>query len=1094
MKDIQQLIKKNSQEGRYEYIFPKTFTDAVKDKESGKPLIDILSSFNMYFLSYNGSRELTRLQVPLSLRKTGLWITYVLYDKTVVTEWYAGEAIDDDSWKNLSNWRVGSNMLVGDISISSDGYWVVNGVVTTTKAQGEQGITPMLRVGSNNHLQVSYTNGSSWVDVSTNPVYTQFRVLNNKLQQSTDLGNTYTYISEELAYKFQESGNKLQMSKDLGNTWEDVSDYIAAWFKFTGTTGSSQADNVGKIQISRDNGTTWADLSGEFTNSLYIKGYVATVATLPSSAVQGDIYGVGPTYDPSDTGQTNPIYQLYVKDSTGWVNNGKFTSIAAGVVQTTGTSTTEVMSQDAVSKEFASVRSDLSGIEKSIVNAASPFFTIKEKTTQYDRLNGYALVGNGLYEQNSDCKLFKLSVTEGSYLYLDLPKLAGGVFQFQSTANMSSYGNVINLIGDVCTESYSGVVKVPDGALYLICVGKSTDISIEVYNLNETSKIGLLDGNERNINIVPSIYKEYPFGLSSSYSFYEENATHIFINVENSEKITFDLTEQNSAFYGMFVADMFEAKLNYVPTSVQDFAVSKNTIRTLNVPSGAKYAVVPGHKGGSDYISTVKIYLDGYEITKDIKSHFNDVQKDISELSDKAALIAPIAEEVEELKGVAVYPQNVPMELGNINYNVETGFTYVDGNFIRTPENVRISLRKGTVIRLKDYSNARIYPASQNADGYSFYGWWSEPMTVPKDGSFVFRIRKTDGSIITSVSDLASLLEIVINDNTQEYHNDYLQSRRRPRVSATPVGIIPLTLVQFTDIHNDSLALTRILEHCRKYSPYIDDILQTGDAVQRAYNETDAFEFWTECGAENVLNVIGNHDVALLDGDDYSPNIATPQQTYNMFIKDFVSGWNVTQPVNAEANGYCYYYKDYQSARVRLIVLDCMRYDTTQDDWFRGVLSDAAQNGLAVVAASHYFAGNFTGYDSPWMSLQNKASTFISPLATASVDYYMNNAEYPLEFVCWLTGHTHFDNIGKLDDYPSQICIAVDTASMENSAYSDIQRELCTKSEDLFNVFSIDTYNKNFKIFRVGADRDLWLRHRGHITVNYSTGNIVYQD
>ena len=257
MKHTQQLIKKNSQDGRYEDIFPKTFTDAVKDKESGKSLIDILSSFNMYFLSYNGSRELTRLQVPLSLRKTGLWITYVLYDKTVVTEWYAGEAIDDNSWKNLSNWRVGSNMLVGDISISSDGYWVVNGVVTTTKAQGEQGITPMLRV-RNNHLQVSYTNGSSWIDVS------------------------------------------------------------------------------------------------EFTNNLHIKGYVATIATLPSSAVQGDIYGVGPTYDPSDTEHTNPIYQLYVKNSTGWVNNGRFTSISAGVVQELGNSETAVMSQAGVTSALNS--------------------------------------------------------------------------------------------------------------------------------------------------------------------------------------------------------------------------------------------------------------------------------------------------------------------------------------------------------------------------------------------------------------------------------------------------------------------------------------------------------------------------------------------------------------------------------------------------------------------------------------------------------------------------------------------------------------------------------------------------------------------
>ena len=29
MKDIQQLIKKNSEDGRYEDIFPKTFTDVV---------------------------------------------------------------------------------------------------------------------------------------------------------------------------------------------------------------------------------------------------------------------------------------------------------------------------------------------------------------------------------------------------------------------------------------------------------------------------------------------------------------------------------------------------------------------------------------------------------------------------------------------------------------------------------------------------------------------------------------------------------------------------------------------------------------------------------------------------------------------------------------------------------------------------------------------------------------------------------------------------------------------------------------------------------------------------------------------------------
>lgn len=192
-------------------------------------------------------------------------------------------------------------MLVGDISISSEGNWVINGVDTGSKAQGPSGTNPILR--------------------------------NNQ--------------------------NKLEVSYDGGKTWSVISEYIAAWFRFTGTVGNNQADNIGKIQISRDNGSTWTDLSGEFTNNLHIKGYVNSIANLPSNAAQGDIYGVGPTYDPSDTEHTNPIYQLYVKNNVGWVNNGRFTSISAGVVQETGNSENLVMSQKAVTNEIMKDRYSL---------------------------------------------------------------------------------------------------------------------------------------------------------------------------------------------------------------------------------------------------------------------------------------------------------------------------------------------------------------------------------------------------------------------------------------------------------------------------------------------------------------------------------------------------------------------------------------------------------------------------------------------------------------------------------------------------------------------------------------------------------------
>ena len=302
MKDIQQLIKKNSQEGRYEDIFPKTFIDAVLDKESGVTLTDILAMFNMLFLSYNGSRSQTRLQVPSSLRREGLWVTYVLYDKTVVTEWYNSDDIDDTSWGSDSNWRKASNALVGDISISTNDYWVINGVVTNIKAQGETGITPLLRMGDNNKIQVTY---------------------------------------------------------DEGKNWEDISDYIVPKFRWNQGAGTT----AGTVQISMDLGSTWKDLSNPITNNFRISKYIGINESLPTSGVaEGTIYMKGPYYDENDSLNENPIYRMWVyawKGNTlAWQDNGEFTSISAGVVQERGTSTTQVMSQDAVTRELTELESE----------------------------------------------------------------------------------------------------------------------------------------------------------------------------------------------------------------------------------------------------------------------------------------------------------------------------------------------------------------------------------------------------------------------------------------------------------------------------------------------------------------------------------------------------------------------------------------------------------------------------------------------------------------------------------------------------------------------------------------------------------------
>lgn len=98
-----QLIKK-SKTG-YNKVFPKTFINAIEDRETGQTLCDMLNGFNMYFLSYVGSGEQTRLQVPNVLRRTGLCVTYVLYNGTIVNEYFIGDNISDSEFGKDDNWK-----------------------------------------------------------------------------------------------------------------------------------------------------------------------------------------------------------------------------------------------------------------------------------------------------------------------------------------------------------------------------------------------------------------------------------------------------------------------------------------------------------------------------------------------------------------------------------------------------------------------------------------------------------------------------------------------------------------------------------------------------------------------------------------------------------------------------------------------------------------------------------------------------------------------------------------------------------------------------------------------------------------------------
>ena len=308
------------------------------------------------------------------------------------------------------------------------------------------------------------------------------------------------------------------------------------------------------------------------------------------------------------------------------------------------------------------------------------------------------------------------------------------------------------------------------------------------------------------------------------------------------------------------------------------------------------------------------------------------------------------------------------------------------------------------------------------------------------------------------------------------------QATRYPRVLQTQ-KTKPLTLLHFSDMHGSASALRRIIAFKNEWSSYINDILNTGDTIYLRYSN-DWTWFTNISGSENILMTMGNHDaLAATSGWDWT-NLITPQQGYERYMAG-IANWGVTYQVNKT-----YYYKDYSTEKIRLIVLDCMLWDSTQLEWLTNTLASAKTAGLAVVIATHY-PPLIDGLDDCSFNSLYVGSDHINQDAIVAVDNFMSNQG---EFIAWVCGHTHWDKFGTVQDYPNQTVIVVDTCATDadNLAYSDIARVDGTKSQDLFNIVTFDTWNKRIKLTRIGADYDFMMRHKGTLCWDYANQKLLW--
>ena len=304
------------------------------------------------------------------------------------------------------------------------------------------------------------------------------------------------------------------------------------------------------------------------------------------------------------------------------------------------------------------------------------------------------------------------------------------------------------------------------------------------------------------------------------------------------------------------------------------------------------------------------------------------------------------------------------------------------------------------------------------------------------------------------------------------------------------------TIAHFSDIHGNIFAIKQMQMFKDTFKKYIDDMICTGDVV--ADKLSDGTAFWDNSDG-SILICIGNHDS--LGADGWS-NPVSQQTLYDTYISPYESKWNALI-----VSGHSYWYKDYADKKIRLIAVDGTIFDATEQaaqmNWLTATLSDANANGYAVIGAVHFppMPSTFHKIESNFSALLHDTAGDMSQFAWSkyngdilqAVDDFIDAGG---NFVCWLSGHTHYDNVSYDTRFPRQLFVTISCA-LPNGMFDERMRSSeYYKTGILLNTVSVDLVRKYIKLLRYGAEWDDVLRHQGSCVIEYGSNppRILHQN
>lgn len=302
-----------------------------------------------------------------------------------------------------------------------------------------------------------------------------------------------------------------------------------------------------------------------------------------------------------------------------------------------------------------------------------------------------------------------------------------------------------------------------------------------------------------------------------------------------------------------------------------------------------------------------------------------------------------------------------------------------------------------------------------------------------------------------------------------------------------------VTFVHFSDIHARPKLWDRIVEYINNY-PQISFALHTGDycgGSQKVY--TDMYQ-GKACRCP-IYNCVGNHDCYSGEG---AWLLNEKSVAYNLLF-NHIENWDATF-FNIPYS-MCYY-KDFEN--LRIIVLDDYYDIWPTRQWLRKILKDAYENNMHVITAQHeptgYIEDPLKSHFQTFENLVEKHKK--GELERVNFDFDHRGrvlyediiaefVSYGGNYVVNLAGHDHNDQIGFTDK--GILNIAIQNATLWDGI-TDTRRTEGQRSEDCFNVMSVDTDKNTFTLVRIGANTDRQGRCKKMLVFDYKNKKILKEE